>query len=515
MSELFGTDGIRGIVGEWPLVPEFCLRLGQATGAVLSDTYQQPTIVVGRDTRHSGPMLQSALVAGLLFGGVNVINAEVIPTSGVAWLLRRLGAEAGVVISASHNPVEQNGVKFFNKMGQKMSEAMEGEIECRLLSRDELPGKIIPSNQPGRLTGGDALHGLYIEGLLAEHPTHFMYPITLVVDCSNGAASHLGPEVLTRAGARVIAVHASPTGSNINDRSGSEHVRRAPGELGDLIRLFKADFGLAFDGDADRVVFVDEESNLIDGDHMLGFLAHYLHQKNQLLADSVVTTNMRNSGLKAYLLSIGLTVHETPVGDKYVVDKLLEIRDNNENEEGKLGLGGEQAGHIDIINDEFTTGDGIRTALFVIRAYLETGAQSMTSFAQRIGKTPQIIASAYVGYGPKINKEKLNLIENLMLRHYTGLERVNLRYSGTEPLFRAMLESDGSQTEEDLASITLGLCRRVQAYASVGDGLIDVLNCKKGGVLKPTVDSFHNEIMDELQLTPLNSQIVKNERMTS
>jgi phosphoglucosamine mutase len=497
MSNLFGTDGIRGIVGEWPLVPEFCLKLGQAAGSVLRDNFHQPTIVVGRDTRSSGPMLQSALVAGLLFGGVNVINAEVIPTSGVAWLLRRLGAEAGAVISASHNPVEQNGVKFFNEMGQKMTEALEDEIEQRLLANVDSPGRISPVNQPGRLTSGDTLHGLYIEGLLAEHPALFMKPITLVMDCSNGAASYLGPEVLTRAGARVIAVHASPTGSNINDRSGSEHVRRAPGELGELVRYFKADFGMAFDGDADRVVFVDEEDNLVDGDHMLGFLAHYLHQKNLLLADSVVTTNMRNSGLKAYLQSIGLNVHETPVGDKYVVDKLLEIRGGHDNEKGKLGLGGEQAGHIDLINDEFTTGDGIRTALFVIRSYLETGARSMSSFAQRIGKTPQIIASAFVGNGPKIEKEKLNRIEKCMMDDYAGLERVNLRYSGTEPLFRAMLESNGSQNEDDLASIALGLCQRVQAYAGVDDGCIDVLNCTKGGVLKPTVDHFHNNLLDE------------------
>ena len=494
MTELFGTDGIRGVVGQWPLVPEFFLRLGQAAGSVFREKCKHPTIIIGRDTRHSGLVLQSALVAGLLYSGVSVIDAEVIPTSGVAWLLRRLGAEAGAVISASHNPFEQNGVKFFDYKGNKLPQPLEKEIERRVPEKIDSSSGSNFSNQFGNLVNGKTLNSIYIEGLLAEHPNQCLEKLTIVVDCANGAASSFAPEVFTRASARVITIHASPNGTNINDRSGSEYARRTPDELGKLIRHFKANFGLAFDGDADRVVFVDEDGILIDGDHMLGFLARYLYQNDQLAANSVVTTIMRNTGLKKYIESSGLKLFETPVGDKYVVEKILDIRDQKI-EMSKLGLGGEQAGHIDLINDEFTTGDGIRTALFVMRAYLDSGAQSLGKFAQTIGKTPQIIASAHVGYGPRVSKDRLSEIENQMMHKLTGLERVNLRYSGTEPLFRAMLESDGLQSEDDLASIALGLCRRVQDYAGIGDGMIDILNCTRGGVLKPTIEKFPIEII--------------------
>ena len=482
MGRYFGTDGIRGEVGEWPLDPEFFLNLGMAVGRVIHTSNRSLTMIVGRDTRQSGEMLQNALTAGLLAGGIDVIDAGVIPTAGIAWLLRRLGLQAGAVISASHNPVEQNGVKFIDADGLKFSEKLEGQIES-FLSTEPSNSQIIKGNKRlGRRTDGRSYHELYIQGLGEEHDPDFLKGLTLLIDCSNGAASHFASEVFSRAGARVIAIHSSPDGLNINSGCGSEFARRAPWEMGKMLHHFHANFGLAFDGDADRVVFVDENGSLIDGDHMLGFLAIYFHQKGQLLADSIVTTQMRNSGLKVYLERTGLIVHETPVGDKYVVEKLVELR-SQDNDPGKFGLGGEQAGHIDIVNDMFTTGDGIRTALFVMRAFVESGVQTLANFAAGVGKTPQIIASAYVGQGPRIDRMQLSKIEQSLFDRCPGLSRANLRYSGTEPLLRVMLESDGKQTEIDLAEAAWEVCRNAQLIAGVDHGAIDILNCTSGGVI--------------------------------
>ena len=486
MGQYFGTDGIRGTVGEWPLSPEFFLKLGLSFASVMHESEKSFTVVIGRDTRRSGEMLQSALEAGLLSGGVNVLDVSVIPTSGVAWLVKRMGFEAGAVISASHNPVEQNGVKFIDADGLKLPEKLENEIEQHL-SIDGLNGRAGGQGKLGKLIDGRYLHEYYIQGLLGEHEPDFLHDLTLLIDCSNGAASQFAHEVFSRSGARVIAIHSSPNGVNINSHCGSEFARRYPGEMGKLIRHFQTDFGLAFDGDADRVVFVDNQGNLIDGDHILGFLARYLEQKEQLLANSVVTTQMRNTGLKNYLEGAGMKVFETPVGDKYVVEKLIEIR-RQSTQKGNFGLGGEQAGHIDIVNDEFTTGDGIRTALYVMRAYLESGASSMTSFAAGVGKTPQIIASAYVGLGSRYDRQVLADLENELHSKHPGLGRANLRYSGTEPLFRVMLESGDQYTVLDLARIAWQICRDAQQHAMIEEGMIDILNCTSGGVISPLAE---------------------------
>jgi len=269
---------------------------------------------------------------------------------------------------------------------------------------------------------------------------------------------------------------------NINVDAGSEHIRRSPEEMNLLIQHHQARFGLAFDGDADRVVFVDELCNLIDGDHMLGMLSRYFDERGQLLARSVVTTVMRNTGLKARLEQAGIRMFETPVGDKYVTDQIFALRDADVTP-GMIGLGGEQAGHSLSVDDGHPTGDGIRTALFVIRVFLESGALSLASFAAEVGKTPQIIASAYVGNGPRIIRKELDELEAGLLAHTPGIVRVNLRYSGTEPLLRAMLESDGQVDEKGLARIALELCRKAQATSGALSGHIDILNVTRGGVI--------------------------------
>ncbi|MGH7463368.1 MAG: phosphoglucosamine mutase, partial [Longimicrobiales bacterium] len=330
------------------------------------------TILIGRDTRQSSPMLQSAVTAGLLAGGATVIDAGVITTPGVAYLARWLGAAAGVMISASHNPVHENGIKFFNRDGLKLSETLEAEIEREL----KASGETHAARQFGRSIDGKGMHELYVKSLLAEHPDLRLDDLALVLDCANGSASWFAPECLARIGARVIAIHASPTGLNINEYAGSEYTRRQPEELGRLVQQYNANFGLAFDGDADRVVFVDEHGGIIDGDHMLGILSRYFDERRQLLARTIVTTTMRNGGLVRYAQARQLQMQETPVGDKYVVGKLLDLQSSAPGPNVYV-LGGEQAGHVVLMDRDHTTGDGIRTALFIIRAFVESGARSL------------------------------------------------------------------------------------------------------------------------------------------
>ena len=483
MTELFGTDGMRGTVGKWPLVPEFFLKIGRSAGRTLISDNKNANIIVGRDTRASGPMLQSALVSGLMASGVVVIDAAVIPTSGVSWLINKIGAAAGAVISASHNPVEQNGVKFFSADGQKLSPDTERKIERIALAKNRVEAETrMPSWNIGRATNGGVLHELYIQALLSEHPNRFLEGIKIVLDCANGAASWIAPQVFDRAGARVIAFNASPTGENINVNCGSEHIRRYPDEMGSLIQHYQADFGLAFDGDADRVAFVDAAGKLIDGDYILGLLARYLGGHGWLLANSVVTTTMRNAGLKSFVEASGFKMFETRVGDKHVVEKLIDLKSKNYQAD-QYGLGGEQSGHVILLNDEFTTGDGIRTALYLMHAYLESGCRNMGDFTASVNKTPQIIASAYIGSGPRIDRNDLDSLEEQIIEITPGINRINLRYSGTEPIFRVMLESDHESTEEDLAQIAYVLCQDAQKTGGVRDGTIDILNCTSGGLI--------------------------------
>jgi phosphoglucosamine mutase len=470
------------MVGEWPMVPEFVLQLGRSAGALIRGEAREATVVIGRDTRHSSAMLQEALDSGLMASGVHVVDLGVVPTPGVAWLVRHLDADAGVVISASHNPADQNGIKFFARTGRKLSEELETQIEAQINKQLNDPACVAVHSHIGHVHNGEIFQELYIRDLLAEHPSLSLEGIKLVIDCANGAASFIAPEVFSRLGAEVVAVHASPNGLNINVDAGSEHVRRSLEEMNLLIDHHQAHFGLAFDGDADRVVFVDEAGSLIDGDHMLGILARYFDARGQLLARSVVTTVMRNSGLKAHLERAGMRMIETPVGDKYVTDKIFELRAAGPAQD-KIGLGGEQAGHILIVDDGHPTGDGVRTALFVMRVFLESGAASLASFAAEVGKTPQIIASAHVGNGPRLSRSELDAMEAATLA-IPGIIRVNLRYSGTEPLLRAMLESDGSVSEEVLGRIALERCRKAQSVSGLADGEVDILNVTSGGVIR-------------------------------
>jgi len=479
----FGTDGVRGHVGQSPMVPEFATRLGYAAGVVLSQTTSHPTFVIGRDTRGSGQMLQSALTAGLLAGGATVIDLGVITTPGVAFVVGKINATAGVVISASHNPVDENGIKFFNAEGHKLNPDIELSIEALVDAPIDLSQAKAKSF--GRQIDGKDLRELYVEDLVGEHPNLDLSGIKLALDCANGAASWYAPEVFSRLGADVVVINASPTGANINELAGSEHVRREPQNLTDLIQAHQANFGIVFDGDADRVIFVDENGELVDGDHMLAILADDLKSQGRLLRDTVVSTTMRNGALVKYFADRDIQFIETPVGDKYVMAELQQMMDE-EPEPGKVGLGGEQSGHIILMDPTHATGDGIRSAIYLIRAFLTSGAETLASLAESIHKYPQVIASARVA--EKLDLETLPEVETLKHQIETdlvGLTRLNLRYSGTEPKVRLMLEADTRHTESELARKAFALCEAVQSATGTPEGsFLEVLNVTQGGLVK-------------------------------
>ena len=479
----FGTDGVRGRVGQFPMVPDFVTRLGYAAGVVLSQPTAHPTFVIGRDTRGSGQMLQSALTAGLLAGGATVIDLGVITTPGVAFMVGKINAEAGVVISASHNPVDENGIKFFNAEGRKLNEAIELAIETLLDQPMNLSNA--EAKDFGRHIDGTDMRELYVDDLVNEHPDLSFSGLKLALDCANGAASWYAPEVFARLGADVVVINASPTGTNINEQAGSEHVRREPQNLFDLIQAHQANFGIVFDGDADRVIFVDERGNLVDGDHMLAILADDLKAQGRLLGDTVVSTTMRNGALVNYFADRAVHFIETPVGDKYVMAELQALM-AKETESGKVGLGGEQSGHIILMDPAHATGDGIRSAIYLIRAYLASGAASLAELAESIHKYPQVIASARVAEKPDLDTlPEVMALKDKIQSDLAGLTRLNLRYSGTEPKVRLMLEADTRHTEAELASQAFALCEAVQNATGTPEGsFLEVLNVTRGGLVQ-------------------------------
>ena len=478
----FGTDGVRGHVGHHPMEPDFVTQLGFAAGKVLSRRTSHPTFLIGRDTRQSGEMLQSALTSGLLASGATVIDLGVITTPGVAFMVRKLSADAGVVISASHNPVNENGIKFFDANGGKLDPAVELEIEAMIDAPMELGDGGV--SQLGRLVNGEGLRELYVDDLVEEHSDFRLDGRKIVLDCANGAASWYAPQVFSRLGAEVVVVHASPTGTNINEGAGSEHVRRNPGDLTTLIHQFDAYFGVVFDGDADRVIFVDEVGKLVDGDHMLAILADYFRNDGRLMGNTVVSTTMRNGALVQYFADRDIKFIETPVGDKYVMAELQALMAKN-TETNQIGLGGEQSGHIILMDEGHSTGDGLRSAIYLIKAYLASGQVALTDLADSIHKYPQVIASAVVA--EKVPLEQLESVKQAqkdLKDSLHGLTRINLRYSGTEPKVRLMLEADNRHTESELAEKAFVLCETVQSATGTPSGSpLEVLNVTSGGLV--------------------------------
>ena len=434
---LFGTDGVRGVAGV-DLTSELAHDLAVAAAHVLTDSGEfaghRPVAIIGQDSRESGVYLEAAITKGLTVSGLDVRTVGVIPTPAVSYLIKELKADIGVMISASHNPARDNGIKFFSRTGQKLDDAIEARIEDQL-------GK--PWHRPADMEKGREIEDTdarekYISYLLSTIHTRFD-GIKVVVDCANGAASFVAPEVLRRAGAEVIAISASPNGLNINDNCGSTHMENLIAK----VKSEKADIGIAHDGDADRVLAVDHEGNVVDGDHILGILADH----TELPTKTVVGTVMTNLGLIRALESRGTGFVATPVGDRYVLEKMLA--------EGHT-LGGEQSGHI-ILRKFANTGDGILTALHLI-SHMAQSEKSLKELASFMVRYPQVLINV-----PGVSKEKLahnQAIKDAVSRIEGALGargRVLLRASGTEPLIRVMIEaevaSDAQQFAESLASL--------------------------------------------------------------
>lgn len=425
MGSLFGTDGVRGLANR-DLTAELAVDLAVAAAHVLGDVGafegHRPRAIVGRDPRASGEFLEAAVVAGLASAGVDVTVLGVVPTPAVAYLTDALGADIGVMISASHNPMPDNGIKFFARGGVKLDDAIEEQIEARLgepWQRPVGPGV-------GRITQDGVATAVYVDHLLATVST----PLTglrVVVDCANGAASVIAPEVYRRAGADVIAIHADPDGININDACGSTHLD----DLIAAVRDHRADVGIAHDGDADRCLAVTADGEVVNGDHVLAILALSLRERSALVSNTVVTTVMANLGFKLAMQAQGIEVVETAVGDRYVLEAMRA--------DGFV-LGGEQSGHV-ILAEHAMTGDGVLTALHVLEQMARSG-QSLAALAGVVQTLPQVLINV-----ADVAKEQLSsagTVHALVAEieaELAGQGRVLLRPSGTEPVIRVMVEA--------------------------------------------------------------------------
>lgn len=437
MSRLFGTDGVRGVANS-ELTPELAFALGKAGAHVLSKSKGRPTILIGTDTRISADMLESALAAGILAVGADVITVGVMPTPAVAYLVRHYKADAGVVISASHNPFEYNGIKFFNGEGFKLDDAVEDEIEDIIIRNIEV-NKYITGDQLGRhvIADEDAAQK-YIDFLVASTPMD-LHGIKLVLDCANGASYAIAGKVYEALGADVVVIGDNPNGLNINDGCGSTHPER----LCEMVVQEGAFMGMAYDGDADRLIAVDEKGRIIDGDKVICICAAMLKKEGRLKDDLVTATVMSNIGFHKHLESIGCKVEVTGVGDRYVLESML-----------KTGgvIGGEQSGHI-IFLDKTTTGDGILSSLQLLNAVLQSGKPA-SALSDEITIYPQVLKNAKVKNENK-NKYQTDQEVQEAIRgveaQIEGSGRVLIRPSGTEPLVRVMLEGEDMEQITDLA----------------------------------------------------------------
>ena len=432
MGRMFGTDGVRGVANR-ELTAEMAFRLGQAGAIILSqENRHKPTILIGKDTRISCDMLEGALISGICSVGANAVSLGVIPTPAVSYLTCKYGADAGIVISASHNSFEFNGIKFFNYQGYKLPDETEGKIEA--LIAQALPE---PSERPvgvdiGRHSVSDTAKEDYIEHLLSE-ATPELSGFKIALDCANGASFEVAPMLFKKLGANVSVIHAEPDGLNINHQCGSTHLE----SLIEFTRKTGAHVGFAFDGDADRLLVVDEFGNVVDGDAIMAMIAIDLKKQGRLVKNTLVATVMSNLGLEITAKREGFSLLRTAVGDRYVLEEMVR---------SGYSLGGEQSGHI-ICLETNTTGDGLQTALCVMRI-LANGDHKMSDLAKVVETLPQVLRNAKVSTEKKdgflddpVISQKCRELEEL----FHGEGRTLIRPSGTEPLVRVMIEGKDQQ----------------------------------------------------------------------
>lgn len=447
MSRLFGTDGVRGVAND-ELTPLLAMQLGQAGAYVLSkENKHKPTIMVGCDTRLSGDMLAAALMAGACSVGANVVNVGVLPTPAVAYLTRKYRVDAGVVISASHNPMEFNGIKFFDGNGYKLPDAMEDEIEE--LIKNNLEGVKMPTGAGvGKIKNRTDAREEYINHNLTCVDVR-LDGFKIVMDCAEGASSYTSVETIRQTGAQVIAIHTNPDGTNINANCGSTHME----ELMGRVVTEKADIGLAFDGDADRFLAVDENGKIVDGDEIMAIIGKYMKDNGDLKGDTIVATVMSNLGFFKMGERQGIKIEKTKVGDRYVLERMKEIGAN---------LGGEQSGHI-IFLDDNTTGDGLLSALHLLKVMKDTG-KKLSELSKVMEVMPQALYNATVPTHKKDHymeyPEIADAIDALEMK-FAGDGRVLIRPSGTEPLVRVMIEGKDQKVIDEEAKKLAELIQNV------------------------------------------------------
>lgn len=435
MGRLFGTDGVRGVANE-ELTPLLAMQLGQAGAYVLTkENEHKPTIMVGCDTRISGDMLANALMAGICSVGANAVYVGVIPTPAVAYLTRKYKVDAGVVISASHNPVEFNGIKFFDGNGYKLPDALEDEIES-LIKNDMSEIRFPIGANVGKIKYRTDAREEYINHSIQKVNVD-LSKLKIVVDCAEGASYYTSVEALKELGANIVAIHNLPDGTNINANCGSTHME----ELKARVVYEKANVGLAFDGDADRLLAVDEMGNVVDGDQIMSIVGNHMKQKGELKNDTIVATIMSNLGFFLMAEKNGIQAEQTAVGDRYVLERMRKIGAN---------LGGEQSGHIIFLNEN-TTGDGLLSALHLLKVMVET-KKPLSELAKVMEVLPQALVNAkvpnhkkdrYMEY-PEIADKIAELSDK-----FAGKGRVLIRPSGTEPLVRVMIEGKNQKMIEE------------------------------------------------------------------
>lgn len=446
MGRLFGTDGVRGIANK-ELTPELAFNLGKAGAYVLKKENQKPIVIIGKDTRISGALLENALTAGILAVGGNVIKAGVIPTPAVAYLAKYYNADAGIVISASHNTFEYNGIKFFNGEGYKLDDLLEEKIEDIIISSIDVNSHITGDKVGKCLEAVEDAAELYA-GHLLETVDFRLDGKKIVLDCANGAAYQIAEAVYKSLGAEVIVIGNEPNGVNINEGVGSTH----PEKMAAKVREEGADIGLAFDGDADRLIVSDEKGNIIDGDKVIAICARMLKEQGRLAENRVTATVMSNIGFHKVMEASGIDVDVTGVGDRYVLERMLETG---------CVIGGEQSGHI-IFREYTTTGDGVLSSLQFMKAVIDSGKKP-SELSEEIEIFPQVLVNAKINNDYKktyMNEPEIAAAISEMEEAMAGRGRVLIRPSGTEPLVRVMLEGEDERQLEAMARRLADLIER-------------------------------------------------------
>lgn len=436
MGKLFGTDGIRGITNRYPMTPEMALRVGQAVGYLAKQKSQHPRIIIGKDTRRSGYMLENAIASGITSMGGDVILVGPMPTPGIAFIAENMDAEGGIVISASHNPFEDNGIKIFFEEGFKLTDIQEQQIE-ELISSGKLDEKLASPGEIGKVWKEEDARGRYIVFLKHTFPKDMnLEGVKVVLDCAHGATYRVAPTLFGEMRADTISMNIDPDGENINHNCGALH----PQDLAERVVREKANIGLAFDGDGDRFIAIDEKGNIITGDQIIAICAKQMKEEGTLDNDMVVSTVMSNLGLSIAFNELGIKSEKSDVGDRYVIEKMLKT--------GAI-LGGEDSGHI-IFRKFHKTGDGILTALQLISVMKKTG-KPLSELAEVMKVYPQVLVNVDVKRKPEIEKvPEIKEVSEEVEKELADKGRVLVRYSGTQNMCRVMVE--GPSREETQAA---------------------------------------------------------------